>query len=271
MSRPQSVRSLPASTRWTAGAIWRASVTVVAILAMETLVVGLAAILPALALTWLAGLAGGMARAAILAAAAGPAYVLFALCLMALSPASTWLTGARTPADAELRIADMSWPLMQWARYLAAAHVVRVFAGALFRGTPLWTMYLRLNGARLGRRVFVNSLSVSDHNLLQFGHDVVIGAEVQLSGHTVERGVVKTGSVVLGDGVTIGLCSVVDIDVEIGARTQVGALSFVPKHARLDAGGVYAGIPVRPLTTASGQPPAILGTKSISEVGSSGS
>jgi non-ribosomal peptide synthetase-like protein len=165
----------------------------------------------------------------------------------------------------------MSWPLMRWARYLAAAHVVRVFAGTLFRGTPVWSSYLRMNGARLGRRVFVNSLSVSDHNMLEFGHDVVIGAEVQLSGHTVEHGIVKTGRVVLGDGVTIGLCSVIDIDVEVGARAQVGALSLVPKHTRLEAGVVYAGIPVRPLSSIRDQPPAILGTKSISEVGSSGS
>lgn len=243
----------------------------VAILAVEVVVVGLAAFPSAVALTRLAGFASGTPRAAVLAVAAGPAYVLFALCLMALSAASTWLTGARTPPDAEMRIADMSWPLMRWARYLAAAHVVRVFAGTLFRGTPVWSWYLRMNGATLGRRVFVNSLSVSDHNMLDFGHDVVIGAEVQLSGHTVERGVVKTGRVVLGDGVTIGLCSVVDIDVEVGARAQVGALSLVPKHTRLEAGVVYAGIPVRPLSSVRDQPPAILGTKSISEVGSSGS
>jgi acetyltransferase-like isoleucine patch superfamily enzyme len=244
---------------------------VVAILAVEVLVVGLAAFPSAFALTTLAALASGTPRAAILALAAGPAYVLFALCLMPLSAASTWLTGARTPSNAEMHIADMSWPLMRWARYLAAAHVVRVFAGTLFRGTPVWSSYLRMNGARLGRRVFVNSLSVSDHNMLEFGHDVVVGAEVQLSGHTVEHGIVKTGRVVLGDGVTIGLCSVIDIDVEVGARAQVGALSLVPKHTRLEAGVVYAGIPVRPLSSIRDQPPAILGTKSISEVGSSGS
>jgi acetyltransferase-like isoleucine patch superfamily enzyme len=244
---------------------------VVAILAVEVLVVGLAAFPSAFALTTLAALASGTPRAAILALATWPAYVLFALCLMPLSAASTWVTGARTPSNAEMRIADMSWPLMRWARYLAAAHVVRVFAGTLFRGTPVWSSYLRMNGARLGRRVFVNSLSVSDHNMLEFGHDVVVGAEVQLSGHTVEHGIVKTGRVVLGDGVTIGLCSVIDIDVEVGARAQVGALSLVPKHTRLEAGVVYAGIPVRPLSSIRDQPPAILGTKSISEVGSSGS
>jgi carbonic anhydrase/acetyltransferase-like protein (isoleucine patch superfamily) len=35
--------------------------------------------------------------------------------------------------------------------------------------------------------------------------------------------------------VTIGLGSMIDIDVDIGDTAQVGALSLVPKHSRLDA------------------------------------
>ena len=100
--------------------------------------------------------------------------------------------------------------------------------------TPLWTFYLRLNGARLGRGVYVNSLAVNDRNLLDFGDRVVIGDGVHLSGHTVEHGIVKTAGVRLGDHVTIGLGTVVGIGVEAGARCQVGALSFVPKFSRLE-------------------------------------
>jgi carbonic anhydrase/acetyltransferase-like protein (isoleucine patch superfamily) len=33
--------------------------------------------------------------------------------------------------------------------------------------------------------------------------------------------------------VTIGLGSVIEIGVDIGADSQVGALSFVPKHTKL--------------------------------------
>jgi acetyltransferase-like isoleucine patch superfamily enzyme len=115
----------------------------------------------------------------------------------------------------------------------------------MFRGSPIWTTYLRLNGARIGQRVYVNTLFISDHNLLELGENVVIGSEVHISGHTVEAGVVKTAGVRLERNVTIGLGTVVDIDVVVGARCQVGALSFVPKHTTLEAGAVYAGVPVR--------------------------
>ena len=176
-----------------------------------------------------------------------PCYVAFALALMVVSPIATWLTAARTLPHLELRIADMDWRLMRWVRYMVASHVVRVFAGTLFRGSPIWTAYLRWNGARIGQGVYVNTLFISDHNLLELGDGVVIGAEVHISGHTVERGIVKTAPVVLGDRVTIGLGSVIEIGVTIGGDAQVGALSFVPKHTTLRGAAVYVGAPVRPI------------------------
>lgn len=229
------------------GRLWRIGWTIISIGLVQAVVCGLS-VLPVV-LLWLRLVrwtASGLAlRAAAFSVSIVPSYILFALCLMIVSAFATRITGARTPPNAEMRIADMEWPLMHWARYMAATHVVRVLAGTLFRGTPIWTAYLRLNGARIGRRVYVNSLFISDHNLLEFGDAVVIGADVHLSGHTVEGGVVKTGGVRLGRNVTIGLGSVIDIDVEAGPDCQVGAMSLVPKHTKLAARAVYAGIPVK--------------------------
>lgn len=212
---------------------------------VESAVLALAATPAFLLLQWLARSTAAPARAVVLLCALGPAYVLFALAFMICSALAMRALRWRSPNQARLRIARMEWPLLDWARYLASAHLVRLVAGAVFRATPLWTMYLRLNGARIGRGVYVNSLEVMDHNLLEFADGVVIGAGTHLSGHTVEAGFVKTGAVHLGRNVTIGVGSVVGIDVTIGIETQVGALSLVPKHSRLPSHAVYAGIPVR--------------------------
>jgi hypothetical protein len=193
-------------------------------------------------------------RLVMISLALFPTYVLFALALMVVSPCTTRLVGWQTLRNVEMRIADMDWPLLDWARYMASIHVVRVVAGTLFRGSPIWTAYLRLCGARLGSRVYIASLSLSDYNLLEFGDGVVIGADAHISGHTVEGGVVKTAGIRLGPHVTIGLGSVLEIGVEAGPGCQVGALSFVPKHTRLEAEAVYAGIPVRRLDVGSGKP-----------------
>ena len=228
-----------------AGAVWRVGWTVATILVSQAAVCGLALLPVAFLWRWLAGTLADhpRLRVAMLAVAAAPSYVAFAFALMIVSAACTRLTGWRSRPGLMMRIADFDWPLLDWARYMAAIHVVRVFAGTLFRGSPAWTMYLRLNGARVGRRVFVNSLGVSDHSLLEFGDDVVIGADAHVSGHTVERGLVLTAPVRLGPRVTIGVGSIVDIGVDAGPDCQVGALTFVPKHSKLEGRAVYAGVP----------------------------
>lgn len=228
----------------------RIASTIVTIVLVETTVCG-AALLPTVVfwiqlVEWTSE--APMLRVTLIAVAAVPSYALFALLLMMCSPVATRLTGARTVPDAELRIRDVDWALLRWVRYMVATHIVRSLAGWLFRSSPLWSVYLRLNGAQIGRRVYVNTLAISDHNLLAFGDGVVIGDDVHVSGHTVERGVVKTGRVILGPGVGVGIGAIIDIGVEAGPGCQIGALSFVPKHTRLEAGAVYAGVPVRRLT-----------------------
>lgn len=213
---------------------------------MQTAVCALSA-LPVVAL-WLAIAQVGMsalARVVVYAVILVPSYVVFALMLIVVSPGVNRVTGTRSPVALDARIAEFGWPLLRWARYMVAGHIVRLLAGTLFRGSPVWTFYLRLDGARLGRRVFVNTLGISDHNLLVLGDDVTIGADVHISGHTVEHGRLRTGTVHVGHHVTIGLGTAVGIDVVIGDGCEVGAMSLIPKHQRLTANSTYLGIPVR--------------------------
>jgi acetyltransferase-like isoleucine patch superfamily enzyme len=232
-----------------AAKVARMAWAIATLIVVEGLVCGVSALPVVLLWLQLTDMVGSKLSVQVLTLSLGlvPSYVLFALCLMVVSPMAIRLLGWRTPSDAELRLADMSWPLLDWVRYGASIHLVRVVAGSLFRGTPLWTYHLRLSGARLGNRVYVNSLAVSDYNLLECGDDVVIGAAVHLSGHTVEAGVLKTAGVRLGHNVTIGIGSVIEIGVEIGSDVQIGALSFVPKHATLKGGVVYVGVPAAPI------------------------
>jgi len=227
----------------------RVSWAVLTVFLVESIVFGLSVLPAALLWQWEFrwSLPDNGLRILLLSTSLVPAYLVFAVSLMVVSALSTRALGWRTPSHAEMRIADLGWPLLRWARYGMSTHVVRVLVGTLLRATPLWTMYHRLNGARLGRRVYLNTIAMGDHNLLEIGDDVVIGADVHLSGHVVENGIVKTAPVRLGRGVTIGVESVIDIGVVIGENTQVGALSVVPKYRHLESGAVYGGVPVRRL------------------------
>ncbi len=227
---------------------YRIGWTIATLVVVETVVCGLATAPAILFWRWLLTLPlNPTLRLAVICVAIAPTYVAFAVLLMVVSPIAVRLLRWQPLPDAHMRIADLEWPLLGWVRYGATIHLVRIVAGTLLRGTPLWTSHLRLAGARLGRRVYVNSLSVSDYNLIECGDDVVIGGAVHMSGHTVEDGVVKTARVRIGNNVTVGLGSVIEIGVEIGSDSQIGALSFVPKHSKLAGGHVYTGAPAVPI------------------------
>jgi acetyltransferase-like isoleucine patch superfamily enzyme len=226
---------------------------IVSIAIVETLVFGLS-VLPAFTFwswstTWVPD--SVILRPAIVAMSLVPAYLVFAFSLVALSALSTGICGWRTKPNGAWKLRDLEWPLLDWVRYMISTHVVRVLVGTFFRASPLWSLYMRWNGAKMGRGVHINSLSISDHNMLEFGDGVVLGENVHLSGHTVEGGTVKTGYVRLGRFVTVGLGSMVGINVEVGEKTAIGAMSAVLKGTTLDADSVYAGVPVRKMDRAS--------------------
>ena len=235
--------------------------TVVGIIVIQAIVCGLAALPVVVVWQWLdvPHIAAGM-RPLVISALIVPSYAAFALTLILISPIVNRLTGARSPDQVMLRIADLEPPVLTWVRSVVSIYIVRVLAGPLLRGTPLWTAYLRWNGARIGRGVFVNTLAITDHNLLSIGDNVVIGAEVHLGGHTVEGGLLKTARVTIGHDVTIGVGSVIDIGVRIGAGAQVGAMSLVTKFMTLEENTTYAGIPVIPLDRSTGQRPDVTAT-----------
>lgn len=232
----------------------RVTWTIASVVMVETFVVGVSVLPAFLCWTWLFTfpVPPWLAAKAVLAAMSFvPAYLVFCITLASLSAFSTRLLGWRTRPDGSWKIADLEWPLLDWVRYMVSTHVVRVLVGTFFRSSPIWTLYMRMNGARIGHGVYVNTLSISDHNLLDFGDGVIIGESVHLSGHTVEGGCVKTATVRLGRGVTVGLGSIVGIGVQAGDGSQIGALSVVPKYSRLDPHTTYAGVPARRIEKAT--------------------
>jgi acetyltransferase-like isoleucine patch superfamily enzyme len=239
----------PRHEPWGAAAKARLAWAIGSAFAVESLIFGVAVLPAALFWQWHLGwpIASEWLRVVILAMALLPAYLLFAVILMALSAWTMRVLGWRTPADAALRIADLDWGLIDWARYGISIVIVRIFAGPFFRNTPVWVWYMRMNGARIGRRCWVNSLEVTDHCLIEFGDDVVIGAGAHFSGHTVEHGVVTTGRIEFGSGTTVGVNAHIGIGVVTGPGCHIGSLSMVPKGARLDGDSIYVGAPVHKL------------------------
>ncbi|HVM44898.1 MAG TPA: hypothetical protein VM582_03090, partial [Candidatus Thermoplasmatota archaeon] len=137
-----------------------------------------------------------------------PAYLIFSITLMYLSAGWNRLARWRT-TPGEYKIHDYDWRVVRWASYNASINVVRIFCGEALRSTPIWTHYLKLNGAKIGNGVYVNTARLFDHNLLVLEDLAVVGGDAKLIAHLAEKGKIKAEPVILRKRAVVGVNTVI--------------------------------------------------------------
>jgi non-ribosomal peptide synthetase-like protein len=187
--------------------------------------------------------ASGALRTLGLAAALAAGYLTFGLALLVVLPVVRWLTLA--PGTPVGRFPYLSLGAWRWASFNALTLILRFSFVNWIRLTPLLPLYHRLMGARIGRRVQINTAVISDQNLIEIGDDTVIGGDVTLVCHSAERGLLITAPVRIGRDVTVGLMAVILPGSTIGDGAVIAAGSVLSKGARVGPGEVWAGVPAR--------------------------
>ena len=219
---------------------------VTAFLFAEVAIVLGVALWPAVALWSWAGAAlpaSGALRSLGLGVALAAGYLVFGLALLVVIPVARWLTlSFGTPVG---RFRLLSFGTWRWASFNALTLVLRFSFVNWIRLTPLLPLYHRLMGARIGRRVHINTAVVADQNLLEIGDDTIIGGDVTLVCHAAERGQLVTAPVRIGRGVTVGLMAVILPGCTIGDGAVIAAGAVLSKGARVGPGEVWAGVPAR--------------------------
>ncbi|MBO0791449.1 MAG: hypothetical protein J2P36_10930, partial [Ktedonobacteraceae bacterium] len=114
-------------------------------------------------------------------------------------------------------------------------------------GTPWIAPFLRLLGARIGKRVWLATTYLTEFDLVEIGDDVAIGDATSLQTHLFEDRVMKMSTVKIGEGSSIGPRSVVLYDTEVGSGATLDALSLVMKGESLPKETHWQGIPARPV------------------------
>jgi len=185
----------------------------------------------------------GLLRALGLGAAGAAGYFAFGLSLIVVLPVARWVTFALgTPVG---RFPYLSLGAWRWASYNALTLVLRFAFVNWIRVTPLLPLYHRLMGARIGKRVQINTAVVADQNLIEIGDDSVIGGDVTLVCHAAERGHLVTAPVRIGRRVTVGLMAVIFPGCVIGDGAVIAAGAVLSKGARVGPGEIWAGVPAR--------------------------
>src|SRR6266566_1993016 len=120
-------------------------------------------------------------------------------------------------------------------------------AARLFIGTPLYSLYLRALGAKIGRGVVILSRRVPVcTDLLTIGAGTVIRKEAIFNGYRAQSGRIETGPVTLGRDVLVGERDVLDINTSMGDGAQLGHASALHSGQAVPAGERWHGCPAQP-------------------------
>ncbi|MFE0515452.1 Pls/PosA family non-ribosomal peptide synthetase, partial [Streptomyces sp. NPDC058964] len=122
------------------------------------------------------------------------------------------------------------WSSFVWRNELADTFVEVVavpwLAGSV-PGTPLMTVWLRGLGARVGRGVWVESYWLPETDLVTLEDAVCVNRGCVLQTHLFHDRILRTDTVVLREGATLGPGGIVLPGSTVGARTTLGPASLV--------------------------------------------
>ena len=141
---------------------------------------------------------------------------------------------------------------LKWMGYNSLVLLANSAFLDVFRLSPFQTLFYRLMGAQVGEGVNINTGGLADLALLEIGDRVLIGGGVALICHASERGFIRLAPTKIGNGVSIGLGSVIMPDCELGDGASIAPCSYVPKGTRIPPRGHWGGNPARDLRAERG-------------------
>jgi non-ribosomal peptide synthetase-like protein len=137
------------------------------------------------------------------------------------------------------------WSL-PYLRFWLVKTLVQTDPLALFTGSPVYPLYLRALGAKIGRRVVIFSRTVPVcTDMLAIGDDTVIRRESSFTGYRAVAGVIHTGPVSIGREALIGEHTVLDIGTRVGDRSQLGHTSSLYESQAVPDGQRWHGSPAQ--------------------------
>ncbi|MBL6991444.1 MAG: amino acid adenylation domain-containing protein [Bacteriovoracaceae bacterium] len=113
-------------------------------------------------------------------------------------------------------------------------------------GTPLYNIYLRLMGAKVGKDSIINSSEIGCYDLIEIGSNTCIGAGSQIYGSRVEDGMLVVAGVIIGDNCFVGDHCCLALNSKMGNDSNLEDLSLLPDNAKTQEGTSYAGSPAVP-------------------------
>ena len=158
--------------------------------------------------------------------------------LTAFSVLAKWLLVGRWKEEV--------FPIWGWRyyRFWIVKTLIRSAPVVLFRGSPLYSLYLQLLGVKLGNRAVVECRSVPVcTDLITIGNDTILRKESMILGFRAQSGYIHTGSITIGHHAFVGVGSTLDIGTSIGDGAQLGHASSLQRGQSIQANECWHGSP----------------------------
>ncbi len=186
---------------------------------------------------WLAATTTGPVDLYLRTVALGVAFFTF---FTALPVAAKWLLIGRFKREV-----IPVWSLAYF-RFWLVKQLTRATPLAAFVGYPLYNVYLRLLGAKIGPgSVIMSRVTPVTADLLSIGAHTIIRKDTVMPGYKARAGRIYTGPISIGDNAFVGEGSVIDIDTRMGDDAQLAHASSLHEGQSIPAGERWHGSPAR--------------------------
>jgi non-ribosomal peptide synthetase-like protein len=141
------------------------------------------------------------------------------------------------------------WSTAVWRNELINAlheHLAEPFLVGALTGTPFLCWYFRLLGAKIGRRVYLETTDFSEFDLATIGDEAMLNADCTIQTHLFEDRVMKMSTINIGPRCNVGAGSLALYDTVMEEGAALGNLSLLMKGETLPAWTRWEGIPAQP-------------------------
>jgi len=170
-------------------------------------------------------------------------YVACGLAAAGLTIAAKWILVWRyRPAEKPL------WSTAVWRNELINAlheHLAEPFLVGALTGTPMLCWYFRLLGAKIGKRVYLETTDFSEFDLACIGDEATLNADCTVQTHLFEDRVMKMSNIEIGARCHVGAGTLVLYDTLLESGATLGDLSLLMKGETLTAHSRWEGIPAQ--------------------------
>ena len=141
------------------------------------------------------------------------------------------------------------WSL-SYFRFWVVRQYMKANLMAAFAGTPIYNMYLRLMGAKIGRHVVIMAKSGPVcTDLIEIGDNTIISRETIFKGYRAENGYMQTGRISIGKNCYVGEASVLELNTRMEDDTQLAHASSLQAGQVIPEGKRYHGSPAEEAST----------------------